>query len=123
MIAAAAGAGVIETRTVAPALTCRRGCAACCIAPSISSSIPGMPEGKPAGVRCVQLTEDHRCRLFGRSERPEVCHRLRPSPEMCGRDGAEAMALLTELERANKLNKGRFEFLVLGFALTASQNQ
>src|SRR5687767_14313051 len=46
-------------------LACRVGCGACCIAPSISSPIPGMPQGKPAGVRCVQLTEDNRCRLFG----------------------------------------------------------
>lgn len=29
---------------------CRPGCGACCIAPSISSPIPGMPEGKAAGV-------------------------------------------------------------------------
>ena len=40
--------------------SCRSGCAACCIAPSISSPIPGMPHGKPAGVRCVQLTADLR---------------------------------------------------------------
>ncbi|RBC14000.1 YkgJ family cysteine cluster protein, partial [Xanthomonas oryzae pv. oryzae] len=26
-------------------LSCRLGCAACCIAPSISSPIPGMPNG------------------------------------------------------------------------------
>ncbi|MEO8036559.1 MAG: YkgJ family cysteine cluster protein, partial [Acidobacteriota bacterium] len=39
-------------------MDCRTGCAACCIAPSITSPIPGMPEGKAAGVRCVQLTSD-----------------------------------------------------------------
>jgi Fe-S-cluster containining protein len=27
-------------------LACRSGCGACCIAPSISSAIPGMPQGK-----------------------------------------------------------------------------
>ena len=32
------------------ALACRDGCGACCIAPSISSPIPDMPAGKPAGV-------------------------------------------------------------------------
>ncbi|HVK38365.1 MAG TPA: YkgJ family cysteine cluster protein, partial [Candidatus Kapabacteria bacterium] len=37
-------------------MTCRDGCGACCIAPSITSPIPGMPDGKPAGVRCVQLS-------------------------------------------------------------------
>ena len=40
---------------------CRPGCGACCIAPSITSAIPGMPLGKPAGVRCVQLDDDNRC--------------------------------------------------------------
>jgi hypothetical protein len=38
---------------VSPPIACRPGCAACCIAPSISSPIPGMPHGKPAGVRCI----------------------------------------------------------------------
>jgi uncharacterized protein len=81
-------------------LDCRSGCGACCIAPSISSPIPGMPSGKPAGVRCVQLTDDHRCLLFGKPERPEVCTRLRPTEEMCGITPAEAMAYLQRLERS-----------------------
>ena len=34
----------------------RANCGACCIAPSLSSPLPGMPKGKPAGVRWVQLT-------------------------------------------------------------------
>lgn len=59
-----------------------------------------MPQGKPAGVRCVQLTDDNGCRLFGRPERPEVCIRLRPSEEMCGRTAEEAFAYLAWLERA-----------------------
>jgi Fe-S-cluster containining protein len=80
-------------------MDCRIGCGACCIALSISSPIPGMPEGKPAGVRCVQLTEDNRCLLFGQPERPEVCTRLRPSAEMCGTTMEEALVYLGELER------------------------
>ena len=80
------------------AFACRPGCGACCIAPSISSPIPGMPDGKPAGVRCVQLTDDNRCRLFGRAERPAVCVGLRPSAEMCGNTADEAMAHLYVLE-------------------------
>ncbi|HMV50697.1 MAG TPA: YkgJ family cysteine cluster protein [Blastocatellia bacterium] len=79
-------------------MTCRIGCGACCIAPSISSPIPGMPQGKPAGVRCVQLTADNRCLLFGKPERPEVCTSLRPHREMCGDDAAHAMAWLLRLE-------------------------
>ena len=81
-------------------MQCRSGCGACCIAPSISSPIPGMPDGKPAGVRCVQLTEDFRCAIFGEPERPEVCRRLRPSLSMCGANRDEAMAVLEALERA-----------------------
>jgi len=78
---------------------CRVGCGACCITPSISSPIPGMTKGKPAGVRCVQLSADKRCLLFGQPERRAVCTSLRPSEEMCGRSSAEAMAWLTQLER------------------------
>lgn len=59
-----------------------------------------MPGGKPAGVRCVQLTEDNLCLLFGLPERPEVCTRLRPSREMCGETTEHALAYLAELERA-----------------------
>ena len=79
-------------------LSCRIGCAACCIAPSISSPIPGLPEGKPAGVRCVQLTEDLRCAVFGLPQRPAVCSSLRPAPAMCGGHRDEAIAWLTRLE-------------------------
>ena len=80
-------------------MDCRPGCAACCIALSISSPIPGMPEGKPAGVRCVQLTDDHRCGIFGQPERPEVCTRLRPGEEMCGDSARHAYVYLARLER------------------------
>jgi len=83
-------------------MDCRSGCGACCIAPSISSPIPGMPQGKRAGVRCVQLDEANRCRLFGRPERPAICARLKPSPDMCGADRAQALAHLDALERATQ---------------------
>ena len=79
-------------------MDCRVGCGACCIAPSISSPIPGMPNGKPAGVRCIQLSEDKRCKLFGLPERPAVCVRLRPSEEMCGATTEQATAYLIHLE-------------------------
>lgn len=82
------------------AFACRPGCAACCTAPSITSPIPGMPQGKPAGVACVQLDDALRCRLFGMPERPAFCRTLKPGPEMCGASRAEAMALLAALEQA-----------------------
>ncbi|HRD74034.1 MAG TPA: YkgJ family cysteine cluster protein [Aquimonas sp.] len=79
-------------------MDCRTGCAACCIAPSISSPIPGMPHGKPAGMPCIQLDEQLRCRIFGQPDRPAVCASLRPSPDMCGIDRDAAMAMLSRLE-------------------------
>ncbi len=77
---------------------CRPGCGACCIAPSISSPIPGMPLGKPAGVACVQLDDAMRCRLYGQPDRPAVCRSLRPEPTMCGAGRDEAMRYLSRLE-------------------------
>ena len=83
-------------------MECRIGCGACCIAISISSPIPGMPQGKPAGVRCAQLTSDNRCALFGKSERPAVCRRFQPSLAICGRTRQEAMKTLAFLECATQ---------------------
>jgi hypothetical protein len=83
-------------------MDCRVGCGACCIALSISSSIPGMPNGKPAGVRCVQLTDDNRCKLFGLPDRPTVCTRLKPMREMCGETTDDAMRYLIDLELATR---------------------
>ena len=48
-------------------LECREKCASCCIDISISSPIPGMPNGKPAGVKCIQLDENLKCLIFGKS--------------------------------------------------------
>ena len=83
-------------------MECRVGCAACCIAPSISSPVPGMEGGKPAGVRCVQLSDDNRCGIFGSNRRPAVCSSLRPSIEMCGDNASEAMQTLTAWEQATR---------------------
>lgn len=81
---------------------CRPLCGACCIAPSISGPIPGMPDGKPAGVRCVQLDEHERCRIFGHPERPAVCGSLQPDPGMCGEDREQALRWLDWLERETR---------------------
>ena len=59
-----------------------------------------MPDGKPAGVPCVQLDATGACRLFGQPERPAVCSSLQPSLEMCGSSRGEAMRWLTRLEAA-----------------------
>lgn len=81
-------------------MECRFDCGACCIVPSISSPIPGMEGGKPAGVRCNQLTDDNKCMLFGKKERPAVCINLKPSEEMCGKTLEEAYSYLEYLEKA-----------------------
>ena len=59
-----------------------------------------MPHGKPAGIPCVQLDDDYRCRLFGKPERPAFCASLRPHASMCGDSRGAAMATLEALERA-----------------------
>ncbi|HEX4842917.1 MAG TPA: YkgJ family cysteine cluster protein [Limnobacter sp.] len=80
-------------------MQCRAACGACCIAPSITSPIPGMPQGKPAGVPCVQLDEQMRCKLFGKPERPAFCGGLQPQLEMCGSTREHALAWLGQLEQ------------------------
>jgi len=61
-----------------------------------------MPAGKPAGVRCVQLDEANRCRLFGDPRRPAVCGSLQPEREMCGQTREQALHYLQRLERATR---------------------
>jgi hypothetical protein len=64
-----------------------------------------MPHGKPAGVPCVQLDAQRRCRLFGHPDRPAVCAGLRPSADMCGPagdGGAHARRFLARLEQATQ---------------------
>lgn len=90
-------------------MQCREACGACCIAPSINSPIPGMPNGKPAGVPCVQLLDDYKCAIFGKPERPAFCASLQPSEEMCGDESLEnqreyAITWLAKLEVQTKPN-------------------
>ncbi len=81
-------------------MECRPDCGACCTAPSISSPIPGMPNGKPANTRCVQLSANNLCNIFGSPLRPKVCSGLQPSREMCLTSRDEAMTYLLTLEAA-----------------------
>lgn len=83
---------------IVQAVACRTGCGACCIAPSISSAIPDMPNGKPAGVRCVQLNGLNQCQIFGLPSRPLVCASLMPTLEMCGESNDAAFNYLEYLE-------------------------
>jgi Fe-S-cluster containining protein len=79
-------------------MQCRSECGACCIAPSISSPIPGMPHGKPAGVPCNKLDNGMYCTIFGQPERPSCCAGLQPSEEMCRQNREEALIWLRQLE-------------------------
>jgi Fe-S-cluster containining protein len=65
-----------------------------------------MPNGKPAGVRCVQLTADLRCAIFGLPQRPAICNTFRPSEEMCGDGARAALDYLAALENATLVTVG-----------------
>ncbi|MFZ2999065.1 MAG: YkgJ family cysteine cluster protein [Undibacterium umbellatum] len=62
--------------------------------------MPGMPNGKSAGVPCIQLDENLACKIFNHSERPAVCAGLQASFDMCGESKEKAMFYLTQLEVA-----------------------
>ena len=81
-------------------MQCREGCGACCVAPSITSPIPGMPNGKPAGVACIHLTTERRCAIFGLPERPRVCAAFMADAEVCGSTADEALQILSWWEQA-----------------------
>jgi len=84
-------------------MDCRPGCGACCVAPSISSPIPGMPNGKPAGERCLHLSVEQLCGLFGKAERPAVCSSFKAEPDVCGASLEEAIRLIGWWEEATKV--------------------
>ena len=79
-------------------ITCREKCGVCCIVPSISSIIPGMPNGKPAGVRCIHLTSDLRCAIFTSQDRPKVCDGFKAEDIVCGNNREDAFHILSEME-------------------------
>lgn len=80
-------------------MQCRERCGACCTAPSISSPIPGMPDGKPAGVTCIHLSDEYQCLIYDHSDRPRVCNDFKADPDVCGTTREEAMILLGDLEQ------------------------
>ena len=66
-----------------------------------------MAQGKPAGVRCIQLDASNRCQLFGDPRRPAVCTSLQPSIEMCGSEQAHALRYWYDLAEFG-VNDDRF---------------
>ncbi|RMA80050.1 YkgJ family cysteine cluster protein [Umboniibacter marinipuniceus] len=83
-------------------MQCRLGCGACCIAPSINTPIPGMPNGKAANVRCANLDDDNLCQLFGSPDRPALCEQFTATPENCGQSAVEAIKILSTLEELTR---------------------
>ena len=79
-------------------MPCRSACGACCIAPSINRPFYGMPQGKPAGVSCVHLSETMACRLFGDVRRPTLCDAFTAERETCGDSREQALVILAQLE-------------------------
>jgi len=83
-------------------MKCRPGCAACCIYISISSPLPGMPHGKPAGIRCINLDCDNWCTMYATEQYPPVCRNFKSSYEMCGETKEHAETYLKRLEELTK---------------------
>ena len=84
-------------------MICRENCGACCIAASINTAIPGMPNGKPAGVSCVNLdTQTMRCRIYGSADYPTVCRKFIAAKDACGESRDEALQLIAALELATR---------------------
>jgi hypothetical protein len=59
-----------------------------------------MPLGKPAGERCLHLSVDMQCAIFGHPERPAVCGQFKAAKDVCGVDQADAIRLITWWEDA-----------------------
>jgi hypothetical protein len=57
-----------------------------------------MPGGKPAGVKCIHLSDDFRCGIFERADRPKVCDAFQAEKLVCGENRDEALQILHDLE-------------------------
>lgn len=58
-----------------------------------------MPNGKPAGVRCLHLDKHNFCELFGQPTRPAVCGEFQAEDWLCGDNREQALERITLLER------------------------
>ena len=88
-------------------MDCRPGCGACCIAPSINTPMPDMPQGKPAGMRCLHLDENNLCRLFGTVRRPGFCAGFAASEAVCGSSREEAIRIIGWLEGVTAVDENQ----------------
>ena len=80
-------------------MECRRGCGACCIAPSINHPLPNMPNGKPAGVPCVNLDlNTFTCKIWGTDIYPDTCKKFTAEYDICGDSREEALEIIATIE-------------------------
>ena len=79
-------------------MECRNSCGACCIEASITEFIPGMPAGKPAGVECIHLDQNLRCRIFNSVERPITCGLFKAEFNVCGSSREQALQNIRVME-------------------------
>ena len=61
--------------------------------------MPGLPNGKPAGMRCPHLTDGNLCSIFKSPERPAVCDGFKAERLFCGDTNEEAIKILTSIEK------------------------
>lgn len=61
-----------------------------------------MPEGKPAGVACVNLDEHFHCKIFLSPERPALCASFQAETSVCGENRNQALHLIQVLEMATQ---------------------
>jgi hypothetical protein len=59
-----------------------------------------MPNGKPAGVACINLDPiNYSCVIWGQSTYPEVCRQFMPCADACGDNREQALHLIETLEQ------------------------
>lgn len=59
--------------------------------------MPGMPNGKPAGIPCIHLTSEFMCAIFEHPDRPLVCSAFSAEKEFCGTTRDEALLIMGAL--------------------------
>jgi hypothetical protein len=64
--------------------------------------MPGMPDGKPAGVRCIHLQDDFSCAIYDDPSKPKVCTDFTAEREFCGNTRDDAMRILFSLSDSPK---------------------
>jgi len=80
-------------------MRCRANCGACCIAPTITSELPNMQDGKPSGVYCANLNpETFACNIWEKDNYPDFCRKYKPCEEICGSTKEQALTNIYYLD-------------------------